>query len=92
MAIQYSGWMEVPRSESKGGGTVRIPFTFQSDNILLSHEQLAYLTQLFNEWQSLIEREYDRKAFDYGNPIKFRFTSIEDLGFGPAEGTPHFGR
>lgn len=92
MAIEYSGWIDVPRSESNGGGTVRIPFTFQSDNILTSNEQLPFLEGIFNEWQSLIERDYDRKAFGYGSILNYRFTSVVDLGFGPSEGQPHFGK
>jgi hypothetical protein len=92
MAFEYSGWLEVPRGESFGGGTVRVPFVFQSDNILESTEREDYLSGLYETWRGMLVDYDESRKGNYGDMINHRFTSIIDLGFGPAEGEPHFGR
>ena len=92
MAIEYSGWVEVPKGESFGGGIVRIPFTFEADQILEYQERIDRLQELFNQWRSIL-MDYDAsREGQYGEPTSHRFTSVVDLGIGPATREPHFGK
>lgn len=93
MAIEYSGWIEVPHGEDGSGGTSRIPFVFQSDRILESRERNEELLRLYNEWTSvIIDSDPTRQAY-FGQPIRHRFTSVIDTGYqNLPQGEPHFGR
>lgn len=92
MAFQYGGWIEVPKSDKHGGGTVRIPFAFETDNILGSDERKDYLEGLYNIWKGMLSDYDESRTGQYGDIIQSRFTSLIDTGFDPATNEPHFGK
>lgn len=92
MAIEYSGWIEVPRGEAFGGGTVRIPFVFGNEDILTFQERIDRLHQLYNEWRNMLTQDYNKPEGRYGEPIRHKFTSVTDTGWSTPPTGPHFGK
>lgn len=92
MAIEYAGWIEVPRGKGNIGEIVRIPFTFQTVDILTHQERIDYMKELYKMWLSLIIESDPNRQGAYGDIQKHKFTSVLDLGFGTDLANPHFGR
>lgn len=79
--ITYSGRVTVPKGEQWGGGTVDIPFVFNSGGILTAAEREAMARQVINQFVRMLT-DYDAsRQGQYGEPTRVRFTSVED--------TPH---
>lgn len=81
MAIEYSGYIEVNRGESHGGGTIRIPFNFQDSNILTADERRQRAEEIYQNFRSLITDYDDSRQGQYGGVVRIRFQSVTDIGF-----------
>lgn len=77
--ITYSGWVEAPKGEAFGGGTVRIPFTFNSGQILSDAERRAEAIRIYTQFTKMITDYDDKRQGQYGDPGRVRFTSVEDV-------------
>lgn len=91
MAIEYSGYVEVPRSDSHGGGTVQIPFNFQSDRILTFAERREHVNGIYQQFRSMLTDYDESRAGQYGEIQRYAFTSVVDIGFQRWE-DPHAGQ
>lgn len=81
MAIEYSGYVTVPRDDAHGGGTVQIPFNFQSSGILTADERQERAREIYENFRSLITDYDDNRQGQYGDIMQVRFTSVVDIGF-----------